>query len=64
SAILSDAGALVGEVVMSAISGNGVSELLAIVKNASVSSPLTLEENGPPLHLLELPYALDSQKEE
>jgi folate-binding protein YgfZ len=58
------AGHHVGDVVMQASDGN-VLELLAVVKNEAVrGGGLTLGENGPPLSLQALPYALPADKEE
>lgn len=55
----------VGDVVNAAICGDNQSELLAIVKNAAASgSALSLGQNGPALSVLDLPYALDKEKEE
>lgn len=55
----------VGDVVNMARSGENSIELLAIVKNAAIhDGELTLGLQGPSLHKLDLPYALDSEKEE
>lgn len=56
---------LVGTVVNAASSGDNQSELLAIVKNAAIpAGQLILGQNGPALTVLDLPYALDKEKEE
>ena len=56
---------LVGSVVNAASSGDNQSELLAIVKNAAIpAGQLILGQNGPTLTVLDLPYALDKEKEE
>ncbi|MGB4342368.1 MAG: hypothetical protein WBJ03_02005 [Moraxellaceae bacterium] len=56
---------LVGSVVNAASSGDNQSELLAIVKNAAIAAgQLALGQNGPALTVLDLPYALDKEKEE
>lgn len=55
----------VGDVVNMASSGDNRIELLAVIKNAAVSNgALTLGPAGPALHVLDLPYALDADKEE
>lgn len=55
----------VGDVVNMARSGDNHIELLAVVKNAAVSnSAITLGQQGPALHVQNLPYPLDSDKEE
>ncbi len=56
---------LVGSVVNAASSGDNQSELLAIVKNAAIAAgQLALGQNGPALTVLDLPYTLDTAKEE
>lgn len=55
----------VGDVVNIARSADNGIELLAVVKNAAVNNgTLTLGRHGPALHVQDLPYALDADKEE
>lgn len=55
----------VGDVVNMAISEDNRIELLAVVKNAAIrNGALTLGEQGPVLHVQDLPYSLDADKEE
>ncbi len=55
----------VGDVVMATSRADNHCELLAIVKNSAVlNGELALGQQGPALTVLDLPYALDTDKEE